>query len=218
MQNDDTDFTQADLEEYAERHTTPRPDFLYELYRETHLKTMYPRMMSGHLQGNFLKLVCQMFLPCRVLEIGTFTGYSTINLALGMPADGILHTIDSNPEVVEIGRKYFEKAGVAHKIVSHIGFAPDVIPELDEVFDLVFIDADKENYLKYYHLVFDKVRHGGIILADNALWDGKVLEGKNSTDKEALGIIEFNDFVQDDPRVENLLLPVRDGLMMIRKG
>lgn len=217
MQTEDTDFTQADLEEYAEKHTTSQPDFLYELFRETNLKTMYPRMMSGHLQGSFLKLICQMLLPKRVLEIGTFTGYSAINLALGMPEGGKLYTIDSNPEVVEIGLKYFEKAGVAHKIVSHIGFAPHIIPEIEEVFDLVFIDADKENYLTYYHLVFEKVRKGGIILADNAFWDGKVLEGENTTDKEALGIIEFNYFVQNDPRVENLLLPLRDGVMIIRK-
>jgi len=209
--------THPKLEKYAEEHTTPEPDYLYQLYRETHLKTMYPRMISGQLQGVFLRMICQMMQPKRVLEIGTFTGYSAINLALGMPEGGKLYTIDSNPEVVEIGLKYFEKAGVNNKIVSLIGYAPDLIPTLDEVFDLVFIDADKENYLTYYQLVFDKVRKGGIILADNAFWDGKVLEGKNTTDKEALGIIEFNEFVQNDLRVENLLLPLRDGVMMIRK-
>jgi len=217
MDKQDYQTTQPKLEKYAEEHTSPEPDYLYQLYRETHLKTIYPRMMSGQLQGVFLRMICQMLQPKRVLEIGTFTGYSAINLALGMPDDGKLYTIDSNPEVVEIGLKYFEKAGVGNKIVSLIGYAPDIIPSLDEVFDLVFIDADKENYLNYYHLVFNKVRKGGIILADNAFWDGKVLEGKTTTDKEALGIIEFNEFVQNDQRVENLLLPLRDGLMVVRK-
>ena len=217
MDRQDYPITKPHLEKYAEEHTTAQPDYLYDLYRETHLKTMYPRMMSGQLQGSFLRMVSYILQPERVLEIGTFTGYSAINLALGMSEGSKLHTIDSNPEVVEIGLKYFEKAGLADKIISHIGYAPDIIPTIDEVFDLVFIDADKENYLAYYHLVFDKLRKGGIIMADNAFWDGKVLEDKNSSDKETLGIIGFNEFVQNDSRVENLLLPLRDGVMVIRK-
>lgn len=205
-----------DFETYAEQYTSEEPDYLKELYRETNLKTIYPRMMSGHLQGQFLKMISQLMRPRRILEIGTFTGYSGICLAQGLSPDGLLHTIDSNPESVAIGKKYFEKAGVKDKIISHIGNAMIVIPGMDEVFDLVFIDADKENYLNYYHLVFDKVRTGGLILADNAFWDGKVLDEQHA-DHETKGIIEFNRFIQQDERVENILLTLRDGLMMIRR-
>lgn len=205
-----------DFEHYAEQYSSPEPDYLKELYRETHLKTMYPRMMSGHLQGNFLRLISKLLKPRRILEIGTFTGYSAICLAQGLSPDGLLHTIDSNPESVAIGRKYFDKAGVGEKIIVHIGNAMDIVPELNDLFDLVFIDADKGNYLNYYRLVFDKLAPGGLILADNAFWDGKVLDEK-TTDAETLGIIEFNKFVRNDERVENLLLTLRDGLMMIRK-
>lgn len=210
-------ITTADYEAYAEEHTSPEPNFLYDLYRETWLKTMYPRMLSGRLQGQFLKMISQVLQPKRILEIGTFTGYSAICLAQGLTYDGILHTIDSNYESVEIGLRYFEKAGMKEKINIHTGNALEIIPAIDETFDLVFIDADKENYLNYYHLVFDKVRKGGIILADNAFWDGKVLTRQDGSDKEAEGIIEFNNFVQNDNRVENILIPMRDGLMMIRK-
>jgi caffeoyl-CoA O-methyltransferase len=205
-----------DFGNYAEKFTTSEPAYLQELYRETHLKTMYPRMLSGHLQGRFLKMISLMIHPQRILEIGTFTGYSAICLAQGLSSDGLLHTIDSNEEPVAIGRKYFEKAGLKDKIVTHIGNATEIIPDIDETFDLVFIDADKENYLKYYQQVFDKVKPGGIILADNAFWDGKVLD-KLTADHETKGIIAFNRFVHEDERVEHLLLTIRDGLMMIRK-
>ncbi len=205
-----------DFESYAEQFSSPEPDYLQELYRETNLKTMYPRMLSGHLQGQFLKMISQLLHPRRILEIGTFTGYSGICLALGLAPDGLLHTIDSNPESVAIGQKYFEKAGVKDKIINHIGNALTIIPEIDEVFDLVFIDADKENYLNYYQMIFDKVRTGGLILADNAFWDGKVLDEQHA-DHETQGIIGFNHFIQQDERVEKLLLTLRDGLMMIRK-
>jgi len=217
MKKPDYQSTVEAFENYAIGHTSPEPDYLYELYRETNLKTMYPRMLSGHFQGKFLTMICSMLKPERVLEIGTFTGYSAISLALGLPEKGIIHTIDSNIESVEIGLKYFDRAGVKDKIITHIGNALEIIPGIDETFDLVFIDADKENYLNYYHLVFDKLRKGGIILADNAFWDGKVLSEPEKADREALGIIEFNDFVQNDGRVENILVPIRDGLMMVRK-
>jgi len=217
MKKPDYQSTVEEFENYAIAHTSPEPDYLYELYRETNLKTMYPRMLSGHFQGKFLTMICSMLKPERVLEIGTFTGYSAISLALGLPEKGIIHTIDSNAESVEIGLKYFDRAGVNDKIVTHIGNALEIIPGINETFDLVFIDADKENYLNYYHLVFDKLRKGGIILADNAFWDGKVLSEPDKADREALGIIEFNDFVQNDSRVENILVPIRDGLMMVRK-
>jgi predicted O-methyltransferase YrrM len=213
----ETQATNPDYEKYAGEHTSKEPDYLHQLYRETFLKTMYPRMISGHLQGQFLKMASFMVRPQRILEIGTFTGYSTINLALGLADGGVLHTIDSNPEPVEIGKKYFEKAEVKDKIKIHIGNAIDLIPQIIEMFDLVFIDADKENYLNYYHLVFDRVRPGGFILADNAFWSGKVFKTHKSSDKEVKGIIEFNDFVQADHRVENMILPLRDGIMMVRK-
>ncbi len=216
MQNRPYKATHPDFEDYAESHTTPESDLLYRLYRETNLKTIYPRMLSGHLQGQFLKMVSQMMQPKTILEIGTFTGYATINLALGLADDGVLHTIDSNPESVEIGRKYWKEAGLENKIKSHIGNATEIIAQLNEDFDLVFIDADKENYLNYYKMVFDKLRSGGVILADNAFWDGKAFDEK-AEDIETQGIRIFNDFVKRDDRVENVLVPIRDGLMMVRK-
>ncbi len=216
MPQQDYKATHPDFEQYAEDHTTPESDLLYRLYRETHLKTMYPRMLSGHLQGQFLRMISKIYRPKVILEIGTFTGYATINLALGLPDDGIIHTIDSNPELVEIGKKYFKEAGVEDKIKIQIGKAMEIIPGFKESFDLVFIDADKENYLNYYKLLIDKLKPGSIILADNAFWDGKVLD-KSTDDREAKGIMEFNAFVQKDDRVENVLVPIRDGLMMVRK-
>lgn len=205
------------LENYITDHTSAEQEVLRELNRETHVKVLFPRMMSGHLQGKFLQMVSWMIRPGRVLEIGTYTGYSAICLAGGLKEQGVVHTIEINPELEDIILKYVVKAGLSDKIQLHIGDAIDIIPDLDETFDLVFIDADKENYLNYYHLVFDKVREGGFILADNALWDGKVVEEKKRYDKETEGIIKFNDFVQNDDRVENVLLPVRDGIMIIRK-
>jgi caffeoyl-CoA O-methyltransferase len=218
-------MNQEKIEEYAEEHTSPELTLLAELSRETHLTQVYPRMLSGHIQGTFLRMISQMLRPARILEIGTFTGYSAINLAMGLAVPpptgrgdfGMLHTIEVNPEQEEIIRRYISKAGLEDRIVLHIGKAMHVIPTLKEEWDLVFIDADKPNYLNYYKLVFDSVRPGGYILADNALWGGKVLQSKSKLDREALGIVEFNDFVMNDDRVENILLPVRDGLMMVRK-
>jgi caffeoyl-CoA O-methyltransferase len=220
--------------EYCELHTSPEPDVLNRLNRETHLTQVYPRMLSGHLQGTFLRMISAMIKPRRVLEIGTFTGYSAI--CLGEPlltpplhpspcrggeggevlSCGVLHTIESNPELEPMIRKYIREAGLEQVIRLHIGDAVEIVPTLDEVWDLVFIDADKPNYLNYYNKVLPKVRQGGYILADNALWDGRVLD-TGTTDKETRGIIEFNDFVRQDQRVENMLLPLRDGIMLIRK-
>ena len=205
-----------DFEAYAEMHTSAPNDYLYELYRETHLKTMYPRMIAGRQQGKFLEMISRLVKPNRILEIGTFTGYSTICLASGLIQDGLIHTIDTNPESVAIGRKYFTKTGLKNKIVMHCGNAMEIIPHISDIFDIVYIDADKENYLNYYNLVFDKVKPGGLIMADNVFWNGKVLEWE-SADQEAKGIIRFNTFVQNDERVDNILITIRDGLMMVLK-
>lgn len=206
-----------DINSYILAHTSAENQALKELTRETHIKTMFPRMLSGHLQGKFLEMVSFMIKPQTILEIGTFTGYSAICLARGLKEDGRLHTIDIDPEMKYIAQNYFKKTGVQNKIIQHIGNALDIIPSLDQTFDLVFIDADKENYLDYYNLVFDKVRTGGFILADNALWDGKVILQDGKSDKETRGIKQFNDFVGKDDRVENMLLPLRDGIMILRK-
>ena len=206
------------LEDYIIDHTSPEAKLLQELNRETHVKVLFPRMMSGHLQGKFLEMVSWMIRPKRILEIGTYTGYSALCLASGLSENGLIHTIEIDPELEDFIMKYVEKAGLTDRVKLHIGNAIDIIPHLNESFDLVFIDADKENYLNYYNLIFDKVRKGGFILADNALWDGKVIKTEQKLDKETSGIIEFNDFVQDDKRVENVLLPFRDGVMVVRKN
>jgi predicted O-methyltransferase YrrM len=204
------------LEEYIESHTTPEPELLYALRRKTFLQTPYPRMLSGPVQGRFLEMISRMIGPVAILEVGTFTGYSAICLAQGLAQGGKLHTIEAEGAFAEIAKEYFHKAGLENQIVLHEGDALKIIPQLNETFDLVFIDAAKEHYLDYYNLVFDKVRKGGYILADNTLWDGRVLE-EAPGDPETRGIVEFNQVIQEDDRVENVLLSVRDGVMMIRK-
>lgn len=205
------------LDEYIEAHTTNADAVLAELYRETHLHVMNPRMASGPVQGQFLQFIVQMLKPKRVLEIGTFTGYSAICLAKKLPEGGRLTTIEANVEYEEIIRKYFDKAQVTNKIDLIFSDAKQVIPNLTDGFDLVFIDADKISYPTYYDLVIDKVNVGGFILADNVIWEGKVLNA-NTKERDTQAIITFNDKVQNDPRVENVLLPIRDGLMMVRKN
>jgi len=205
------------LEEYIENHTSPEPELLYEIRRRTFLHTPYPRMLSGQVQGQFLGMISRMVRPDKILEIGTFTGYSAICLAGGLAPGGLLHTIEAEPTYAEIAREYFRKAGLEDRILLHDGDALEIIPQLDETFDLVFIDAAKEHYLDYYDLVFDKIRKGGYILADNTLWDGRVLEGEMAGDAETRGIIEFNKMVQEDKRVENVLVSIRDGVMLVRK-
>lgn len=209
------EITPFAIEQYAAQHTLPENPILYALNRETHLSVLQPRMLSGHLQGTFLQFFSQLLQPLNILEIGTFTGYSAICLAQGLQANGILHTIDINEELYDIQRRYFDKAGLGTKIVSHVGNALDIIPTLPQTFDLIFIDADKQNYLNYYHLVLPKLRQGGYILADNVLWSGKVIEPKPDKDTEA--IIAFNDAIANDPQVETLLLPLRDGILIARK-
>jgi caffeoyl-CoA O-methyltransferase len=205
------------IEEYIENHSSPEPELLYELNRKTFLETPYPRMMSGQVQGRFLRIISHMIKPEKILEIGTFTGYSAICLAGGLAPGGKLHTIEAEPAYAEIAREYFRKAKLEDCIVLHDGDALKIIPQLKETFDLVFIDAAKEHYSGYFRAVFDKVRPGGYILADNALWDGRVLEGASAKDPDTMGIIRFNEEIQKDSRVENVLVSIRDGVMMMRK-
>jgi len=211
------DFLDPKIEDYVVAHTSEESEILKQLNRETHLKALRPRMLSGHLQGRLLSMFSNMLKPERILEIGTYTGYATICLAEGLSENGIIHTIEKNAELENFARKYFAKVGIQDKVIFHIGNALDIIPELDETFDLVFIDADKENYSKYFQLIIDKVKPGGLIIADNVLWGGKVIENVPDKDKETLGIVEFNELVNNDERVENLILPFRDGLMLMRK-
>lgn len=206
----------SELEEYIEAHTEQEPEVLGRLTRATHQRILRPRMLSGNLQGQFLRMLCQMNRVNNVLEIGTFTGYAAISMAMGMDDGGVLHTIDINDEIEDFTREFIAQSGLEKKIVFHIGDACEIIPQMNECFDLVFIDADKRQYSEYYRLVFDKVRPGGIIVADDVLWDGKVVDGV-SKDPQTSGILEFNELVQSDHRVENILLPIRHGLMLIRK-
>jgi len=203
--------------DYAIKHTTAEDEILNQLYRETNLKSVYPRMLSGLMQGKLLEFISSMMKPSRILEIGTFTGYSAICLARGLANDGLLHTIDINDELAEIALKYFRKSGLQDKIILHNGDACEVIPGLDEWFDLVFIDGDKEQYVQYYKLAFNKLRKGGFMLADNVLWGGKVLPGCLDQDKETKSIRAFNDYVSNDVRVQQLLLPFRDGIFILHK-
>jgi caffeoyl-CoA O-methyltransferase len=221
---------------YSEAHTTAETAVLAKLNRETHLSQVYPQMLSGHLQGTLLRMIVQMLRPERILEIGTFTGYSAIAMGQGMNAppdvsrmaspltllpvewrEPLLHTIEVNPELEDGIRRFIREAGLEERIVLHIGEALEIIPTLDEIWDLAFIDADKPNYLNYYNMVLPSVRSGGFVIADNVLWDGKVTGDPAKIDKDTTGIVEFNEFVHQDERVENLILPVRDGLMLIRK-
>ncbi|WP_044174005.1 O-methyltransferase [Flectobacillus major] len=213
------DFLPQNISDYAEAHTTAEHDLLKKLNRDTHLKILQPRMLSGHLQGRFLAEISHLMRPRRILEIGTYTGYSALCLAEGLVDDGKLITIDINEELETFTRSFFEASAFAHKIEYIIGDAAEIIPTLNEVFDLVFIDADKMNYTKYYNLVFDLVRKGGYILSDNVLWSGKVAniqEGKK-IDKDTRNLLDFNKMCHDDPRTENILLPIRDGIMISRK-
>ena len=206
-----------EIEEYCEAHSTPEPELLYRLNRETNLKVMNPRMLSGHIQGMFLTSLVRMMQPKNVLEIGTYTGYATLCMADGLPDNGTIDTIEVDVELEDLIRKYFSQSSNKKKINLQIGDAVEVIPTLDKTYDLVFMDADKEEYIRYYELVLPKVRKGGYILADNVLWSGKVLQEVKSGDKDTPAIRQFNDYVLQDERVRNFLLPLRDGIMVIEK-
>lgn len=205
-----------ELEKYILDHSTPEDPVLEDLYRQTHLRFVNPNMIAGHLQGKFLEMISRMISPSCILEIGTFTGYSTICLARGLKPDGILITIEPNDELSEFTQTYFEKAGVAKRIVNVHKRLQDVIDLMNEEPDLVYIDGDKREYAEYFRLIIDKVRTGGFIIADNVLWGGKVFE-KEIKDPQAKGIIEFNEMIIKQRNIENIILPIRDGVMLIRK-
>lgn len=207
----------TELEKYILDHIDEEDEILKELDRETNLKAIYPRMLSGHLQGMLLTMIAKMIQPFKILEIGTFTGYSAICLAKGLRPEGHLLTIELDDELESIAKKYFIKAGLEKKITQITGNAVEIIGTLEHQFDLVFIDADKRQYNEYYKLVFDKVLSGGYIIADNTLWSGKVAEQVQPNDAQALGIVHFNETIKMDKRVEKVILPVRDGMTIIRK-
>lgn len=204
------------IEEYLEAHTTPMDEVLESLYRETYLHQMNPRMVAGPVQGKFLQLLCSMLQPNRVLEIGAFTGFSAICLARGLSPHGRLTTIEANEEYETVIRKYLAKANLADRVELVIGDAKSVIPSLTGTFDLVYLDADKANYPTYYDLLIDKIRPGGWLLADNVLWDGKVLNDR-AKERDTQAIRAFNEIVQRDPRMDNVILPLRDGMMLARR-
>jgi caffeoyl-CoA O-methyltransferase len=209
-------FLPAELSQYAENHSQEEPDLLKRLNRETHATILKPRMLSGHFQGRFLSFWSKILQPNLILEIGTYTGYSALCLAEGLSKTGKLITIEVNEELKDIASKYFNESPYASQIEPIIGNASTIIPSLPDEIDLVFIDADKKNYTHYYQLVFNKLRKGGIIIADNVLWSGKVA-GHGKIDADTQTLLDFNKMVQQDERVENLLLPIRDGLMIARK-
>ncbi|MDH6313893.1 caffeoyl-CoA O-methyltransferase [Parabacteroides sp. PFB2-10] len=205
------------VEEYILSHSDPEGELLATLSRDANVNLLRPRMLSGHLQGRILKMFCRMLSPKRVLEIGTYTGYATLCLAEGLAEDGRVDTIEINDEMEDFIRKYLDQSPLSEKIRLHIGDAMEIIPGLQETYDLVFIDADKRLYTNYYDLVFPLIRPGGIILADNTLWDGKVVEETIASDKQTQGILAFNEKIKNDERVEKVILPLRDGLTIIWK-
>lgn len=209
-------FLSQELEDYVALHSENEPLLLQQLNKETHQKILQPRMLSGHFQGRFLSLISKMIAPKTILELGTFTGYATLCLAEGLATDGEIHTIDINEELEEIQTKYFSKSAYAHQIKQHIGNALEIVPKLNKKFDLVFIDADKENYINYWHMILPMMNKGGVILSDNVLWSGKVLQEVKKNDKSTKILLEYNQLLKEDLRVETVLLPIRDGLTMSR--
>ena len=211
------DFIPKDINSYCEKYTQKEDEVLYQLHRETYQKILRPRMLSGHLQGQILTFFSKMIQPEYILEIGTYTGYSAICLARGLKEGGKLHTIDVNEELEDFSNSYFEKAGLKNNIIMHIGKAIDVVPQLDVKWDLVFIDADKENYINYYNMVLPLVKKGGFIISDNVLWSGKVTQPIDARDKETKILVELAELIDADNSVENVLMPIRDGLLVARK-
>jgi len=210
-------FLPPNIEKYADQHTSPESDLLNELERQTYIKILQPRMLSGHLQGRFLSMISKMIKPEHILEIGTYTGYSALCLAEGLDNNGTLTTIEIDPEIAEFADSYFQRSNYKNHIDLKVGNALEIIPVLSPKYDLVFIDADKTNYLNYLDLIFSKLNSGGYLIADNVLWSGKVAEPVDPKDLDTQILIEFNHKIQNDSRWENILLPIRDGLMMARK-
>ena len=211
------DFLTEELDNFITTNTEKEPEILAELNHETWEKVLIPRMLSGHLQGRVLSMLSHMIGPKNILEIGTYTGYSAICMAEGLQENGKIFTIDINEELESMVNKYIEKSNLKDTIINKIGNATEIIPELGESFDLVFIDADKCNYSNYYDLVFDKINSGGYIIADNVLWSGKVTDPRESLDADTIALIDFSEKVTQDDRVQNVLFPIRDGLMVVRK-
>lgn len=211
------EFISKELSDYCENNTSPESEILAKLNRETHLKVVSPRMLSGHLQGRFLSFISKLQQPKLIVEIGTYTGYSALCLAEGLAKDGKLISIDVNEETSSFAKSFISKTEYANQIELVLADAKEFATTIHEPIDLVFIDADKKNYLNYYHLIIDKIKSGGLIIADNVLWSGKITMPEKEMDRETLALHQFNQFVQQDSRVENMLLPIRDGLMVVRK-
>ena len=211
------DFSNKEIYNYIDNHSSDESDILYELRRETELKCLNPIMLSGKIQGNFLAIISKLIKPFNVLEIGTYTGYSTLCIAKGLNPAGMIHTIDKNEELLQIQNKYFEKSGLRSQIKQYTGDALAIIPKLKFDFDMVFLDADKENYINYFNQVSNKLSKNGIIISDNVLWSGKVLDS-HQKDEETSTLVEFNKIVNHDKRFKNIILPIRDGLNIIRKN
>jgi len=209
-------FISQELEDYIEQHSENEPALLAALNKETYQKILLPRMLSGHFQGRVLSMLSKLIRPVNILEIGTFTGYAALCLSEGMQENGQLHTIDIKEELAAIQRKYFDKSPWGNQIVQHLGEAIDIIPTLEMKFDLVFIDADKENYINYFELILPKMNKGGIILSDNVLWSGKVLDPLQKNDLSTKVLLDYNELLKNDSRVESVLLPIRDGLTVSR--
>lgn len=209
-------FISEELENYIEKHSAAEPELLQQLNKETYQKILQPRMLSGHFQGRVLSMLSKIINPKHILELGTYTGYATLCLAEGLKSDGTIDTIDINEELEDIQQKYFSSSAFKDQIIQHVGNALDIIPTLNKKFDLVFIDADKENYINYWNLIVPMMNKGGIILSDNVLWSGKVLEEVQKNDKSTPILLQYNKIVNEDPRVETVLLPIRDGLTVSR--
>mgnify|MGYP000151909232 FL=1 len=211
------DFISKELDYYCKTHTSVEDNLLVELNHETHTSVLNPRMISGHLQGQFLAMISRMIQPKCIVEIGTYTGYSAICLAKGLPMDGVIHTIEINEELYDIAASYFQKARIENQVVQHVGNALSILEKMEVNIDLAFIDADKKNYPKYLDLLINKMNPGGWIITDNVLWSGKVIQEIDPHDKVTLALLEFNKKVMQDKRLENILLPIRDGLMICQK-
>jgi predicted O-methyltransferase YrrM len=209
-------FLPQNIDDYVVAHSQEEPQLLQELSRETWQKVLNPRMLSGAFQGRVLSMISKLIQPKQILEIGTYTGYSALSLAEGIHKEGVLHTIDKNEELATLQEKYFSKSAYADQIKTYAGNALEIIPTLDVMFDLVFIDADKSNYPNYFHLIIDKMNPGGVILSDNVLWSGKVVEKLNPKDIDTKALLEYNKLLHEDNRVETVMLPIRDGLTISR--